>query len=268
MNRKNLGNLKDLQRLHACNHRQDVMETRVSQDIMKGLRAHLEKRGYRADLKLVTASKNTEGSFHAEVKFRADLGFPAEQDLMAIVAQSYPQHQIEWETAEVDANAGIVLLNLNQSVECVPISSMKEIPSEFVSIGAGIYKRAADTTGQVMEIWKLKKDDAGSLALYRNHDDVEVTASDEEFRAGDVVNTPYGCGKITRFDDLGNAFVQIGNKMHLVAADEVQDYDINKERKALTDYYAQAVGDTDFANALTRSTEQILKDLKKSKESK
>lgn len=251
MNRKNL---KDLQRLHACNHRQDVMENVVSQDIMKGLRAHLEKRGYRADLKLVTASKNTEGSFHAECKFRADLGFPAEQDLMAIVAQSYPQHQIEWETAEVDPTAGIVLINLNPSVECVPISSMKEIPDEFVSIGAGIYKRAADTTGQIMEIWKLKKDDAGSLALYRNHDDVEVTASDEDqFKAGDVVQVEgLGVGRIQSFDSLGNALITVGNKKHLVAADEIKDYDIDSERARLVDYYTEATGSREYAEALVK----------------
>jgi hypothetical protein len=169
---------------------------------------------------------------------------------MALVAQSYPTHEIDWELVEVDSDLGVVLLTLQPSTEVVPISSISEIPPEFKSIGTGLYKRAADATGNVQEIWTLKRGDDG-LVLYRNNDDVEIEAKEDGFKAGDVANTPYGPGRILRFDEMGNAFVQVGNKKRLVAAKELGIYSIEKEKKKLTDYYSEAYGDPEFAKALT-----------------
>lgn len=239
-----------IRRLQAISHRLHKDRTSVATEFVTGLKAALAKRGYRADLEISTDAKSTVSRFTASVPFDKELGHPAEEDLMALVAQSYPTHEIDWELVEVDSDYGVVLLTLQPSTEMVPVKSISEIPPEFKSIGTGLYKRAADATGNVHEIWTLKRGDDG-LMLYRNNDDVEIEAKEEGFKAGDVANTPYGPGRILRFDEMGNAFVQVGNKKRLVAAKELGIYSIEKEKKKLTDYYTEAYGDPEFAKALT-----------------
>lgn len=244
--------VKMLKKLQALNQRMNTYENEVQQDIMKKMHEINRSRGYRADLKLITSAKNTTGTFSAYVKFDHNLGYPSERDVMSIVSRSYPKHQIDWETIEVNATDGMVAITLAPSVEVLPLESIKKIPSEFISIGAGIYKRAADSSGKVMEIWTLKKTDNG-LSLFRNQDDVEVTADNKDgFKTGDVVNTPQGPGRIMRFDDLGNAFVQVAGKQHLVAADELEEYDVDKEKAKLVDYYTEAYGDRAYAELLVK----------------
>jgi hypothetical protein len=239
-----------MKRLQAISHRLHKDRTSVASEFVTGLKAALAKRGYRADLKISTEAKSTVSRFQASVPFDVQLGHPSEDDLIALVAQSYPTHEIDWKLIEVDSDLGVVLLDLQPSTEVVPVKSISEIPPEFKSIGTGLYKRAVDSTGNVQEIWTLKRGDDG-LVLYRNNDDVEIEAKEEGFKAGDVANTPYGPGRILRFDDMGNAFVQVGNKKRLVAAKELGMYSIDKEKKKLTDYYTEAYGDSEFAKALT-----------------
>lgn len=243
-------NRTDMKRLQAISHRLHRDKTSVATEFMTGLKAELSKRGYRADLEISTSARSTIGRFTASVPFDTELGHPTEEDLMTLVAQAYPTHEIDWELVEVDSDLGVVLLTLQPSTEIVPVKNISEIPPEFKSIGTGLYKRAADATGNVHEIWTLKRTDDG-LMLFRNNDDVEISAKEEGFKAGDVANTPYGPGRILRFDEMGNAFVQVGNKKRLVAAKELGVYSIEKEKKKLTDYYAEAYGDAEFAKALT-----------------
>lgn len=216
---------------------------------LKALKQKLAERNYRADLKLITAAKNTVSTFDAVVKFNPSLGYPSEEDLISLVSQSYPQHQISWDLVDVSDSNGTVALVLEPAVEVIPIKTLKEIPQEFVSIGAGIYKKAADAAGNITEIWKLKKDDSG-FVLYRTEDDFEVEAEREDsFRAGDVVMTSYGPGKIKKFDDFGNAIVQVGSKKHLVAAEDMHEYSSDGDHKKLQDYYTQLYG-AEFAKDL------------------
>lgn len=237
------------ERLKAISQRVNRDQTTEAKKFLHTLKAKLAERKYRADLQLVNASKSTVGKFKAEIRFDPQLGHPSEDDVMTLVAQYYPEHDIDWHLIEIDD--GIVSLMLEPSVEVIPVESVKEIPAEFVSIGTGLYKRARDASGKVNEIWTLKKGDDG-LALYRNPSDLEVTAEDESgFKAGDVVNTPYGAGRIQRFDELGNAFVQIGSKIRMVGSTDLQKYDIDKERKSLEDFYSQIYG-PDFAKDLTK----------------
>jgi len=239
-----------MKRLQAISHRLHNDRTSVASEFVTGLKAALGKRGYRADLELSTEAKSTISRFSAAVPFNKELGHPSEEDLMSLVAQSYPTHEIAWDLVEVDSDNGIVLLQLEPSTEVVPVKSISEIPPEFTSIGTGLYKRAADASGNVQEIWTLKRGDEG-LMLYRNNDDIEIESKEDGFKAGDVANTPYGPGRILRFDDMGNAFVQVGNKKRLVAAKELGMYSVEKEKKKLTDYYTEAYGDPEFAKALT-----------------
>jgi len=239
-----------MKRLQAISHRLHKDRTSVATEFVTGLKAALAKRGHRADLEILTEAKSTVSRFTASVPFNTTLGHPSEEDLMAVVAQAYPTHDIDWEMVQVDSDLGVVLLTLEPSTEVVPIQSISQIPPEFRSIGTGLYKRAADASGNVQEIWTLKRGDDG-LMLYRNHDDVEIEAKDDGFKAGDVANTPYGPGRIIRFDETGNAFVQVGNNKRLVAAGELGIYSIEKEKKKLTDYFTEAYGDSEFAKALT-----------------
>lgn len=226
-------------------------ESGLKKEFLRGLKKKLAERKYRADLKLITAAKNTVGTFDAVVKFNPALGYPSEEDLMSITSQAYPKHQIDWSLVDVSENNGTVALVLEPSIEVIPIKSLKEIPVEFISMGAGIYKKAADAgAGNITEIWKLTKDGDG-FALYRSEDDFEVEAEREDnFKAGDVVLTEFGPGKIKKFDDFGNAIVQVGSKNHLVAAADMKEYSQDSERKTLEDYYATAYGDKEFAKAL------------------
>lgn len=245
---------KRMKQLQALSHRLNRNQTDLAQEFMDMLKTKLAERKYRADLNFVTAAKNTQGSFNAEIRYNPELGYPDEQDLLTLVAQNAPDHDINWELVDVDEGSGLVTLFLEPSVEVLPVTSVKAIPSEFVAIGTGIYKRAADNTGKVHEIWTLKKGEDG-LALYRSQHDLEVTADDDGgFKAGDIVFTEeYGPGRIQRFDDLGNAFVTVGNKTHLVAAMDLKKYDKSKEESALRDYFAQAYGDPSFADALVKN---------------
>jgi hypothetical protein len=241
-----------MKQLQALNHRLHQDRTSVAKEFISGLRATLARRGYRADLTLSTETRSTLGRFRASVPFDVQLGHPSEEDLISLVAQAYPDHEIDWELVEVDSDLGLVLLDLQPATERIPIKNMSEIPPEFKPIGSGIYKRAVDTKGNVKEIWTLKRGDDG-LVLYRNNDDVEIEAADDGFKAGDVANTPYGPGRILRFDDKGNAFVQVGNKTRMVAGKELGLYSIDKEKKKLTEYFSTAYGDPAFAKALTEN---------------
>jgi hypothetical protein len=82
-------------------------------------------------------------------------------------------------------------------------------------------------------------------------DDLEVTATEEpEFKAGDPVDTPEGVGRILRFDEAGNAFVQIGSKKRLFAAEDLKTYKVSDEKSKLVQYFTDAYGDADFAKGL------------------
>jgi len=245
-------NSAKIKRLQAISHRLHKDRTSVATEFVSGLKAALSKRGYRADLVISTTAKSTVSRFRASVPFDTNLGHPSEEDLMGLVAQSYPTHEIDWELVEVDSDLGLVLLTLEPSTEIIPVNSISEIPPEFKSIGTGLYKRAVDASGNVHEVWTLKRGDDG-LVLFRNNDDVEIEAKEDGFKAGDIANTPYGPGRILRFDDHGNAFVQVGNKKRLVAGKELGVYSIEKEKKKLTDYYSEAFGDPEFAKALTEN---------------
>ena len=238
----------NLKRIQTISHRLHRAQTEVAKEFIGTLKAKLAARGYRADLAVTTDAKSTERTFTASIRFDTSLGHPKEDDLVSLVAQAYPNHEIDWNLAQVDSDQGVILVSLQPAVESIPVKSVSEIPPEFKAIGSGIYKRAIDNT--VSEIWTLKKGEDG-LVLYRNQDDMEVKA-EEGMKAGDIANTPYGPGRILRFDELGNAFVQVGNSRHLVAAKDVGMYSVEKEKKLLTDYYANAYGDSEFAQALTK----------------
>ena len=238
-----------LRRLQKISYRNNMDQTEVANEFIGRLAEHLKKRGYRADLSLATDAKVTSGTFTASVKFDPALGRPEETDLMSLVAQSYPKHQIDWELVQLDSEHGVALIPLEPSVEVVPVHDMQSIPPEFKPIGTALYKRAADASGKVHEIWTLKKNQNG-LALYRAHDDIEVQAEEEGFKATDIVNTPHGPGRIVRFDESGNAFVQVGNQKRLVAREDMQPYKIEKEKKKLQDLYTQIYGDAEFASKL------------------
>ena len=248
-------NRKLMKRLQQVSHRVNTDRTEVAESFLGGLQKYMASRGHRADLALSTKARDTNGRFSASVRFDATLGYPEDTDLLALVAQAYPTHEIDWDLADVDMDLGLVLLQLEPSVEVVPVESMNQIPPEFKAIGSGIYKRARDASGNVNEIWTLSKGTDG-LMLYRNPDDLEVSADDNnEFSAGDVVNTPHGPGRIQRFDEVGNAIVTIGSAKRLVAASDMYKYDVKKEKKKLEDYYATAYGDREFAKGLIEDFE-------------
>lgn len=238
-----------LKRLQKISHRVNRDKTELQDTFVSGLKDALASRGHRADLAISTEAKSTLGTFTASVGFDPQLGHPSESDLVTVVAQAYPTHEVDWELADVDSDLGIVLLSLKPSTEVVPVNSINEIPPEFVAIGTGLYKRAVDET--VSEVWTLKRSDDG-LILTRNEEDIDVTAEENQLKAGDIANTPYGPGRILRFDELGNAFVQVGNTKRLVAGKDLGMYSVERERKKLTDYFAEAYGDKEFAQALTK----------------
>ena len=242
-------------RLRAVSHRLSKDRDEAKSYFLSELKAKLAERKYRADLALITDAKDVTGTFSAEVRFNPSLGHPTEKDILSLVAQNYDMHDVNWEYVNVDPDAGIVTLYLQPSVEVIPVESIQEVPPEFTAIGTGLYKRAADSSGNVAEIWSLKKTDDG-LALYRNPDDLEVTADDDEgLTKGSVVDTPHGPGIVQRFDELGNPFVQVGNKIHLVAVVDTDPYEISKEKQALIDYYTQVYGDAEFAKQLVTQIE-------------
>jgi len=241
-----------LKRLQAISHRLHRNESEVASEFVSGLKSALAKRGYRADLQITTDARSTVHRFTASVPFDPNLGHPSENDLITLVAQSYPDHEIDWDLTEVDGDLAVVMLSLEPSTEVIPLQSISEIPPEFKPIGTGLYKRAVDVTGDVNEVWTLKRNDDG-LVLYRNNDDVEISAKEDGLKACDIADTPYGPGRIIRFDDAGNAFVQVGNKNRLVAAKELGMYSIDKEKTKLTEYYSEAYGDPEFAKALTNN---------------
>lgn len=233
-----------------------IMNTPVTKEdsertFMNSVKKWIASKGYRADLKLIAADSRAKGRFSVTVRYAKELKLPSERDLMAIVAQAYPTHEIDWPLTDADQDAGLIMLVLTPSVESIPVESIEKIPPEFKAIGTGLYKRAADSSGNVHELWTLKKGDDG-LVLYRNQDDLEVKAEEEGFKAGDVVNTPYGPGRISKFDEVGNAFVQIAGtgKLRLVAAPSLVPYNVDSEKKKLQEYFAEAYGDADFAKSL------------------
>ena len=246
-------NREMLRRLQKISHRENVDKTELAQNFFSTLEKTLAKRGYRADLQMSTDARSTKGRFTASVKFSQQLGRPDDVDLMALVAQSYPTHQIDWQLIQIDPVEGIVIMPLEPAVEMVPLTSINAIPPEFKPIGTALYLRAADTSGKVHEVWTLKKDPDHGLMLYRNQDDLEVTAENEtDVKAGDAVNTPHGPGRVVRFDDGGNAFVQIGNQKRLVAKADMTPYKKEKEEKKLVDLYTQIYGDAQFAKELVQ----------------
>lgn len=244
-------NRKILKKMADMNRKVNRDTTESTREVLSAVKKHLAGRGYRADLRFVAKSNPASTKVMAEVRYRSDLGYPAEKDLLAITAQEAPQYDIVWEAIDVNPDLGVVYLDLEPSVETVPVASVNSIPDEFISIGAGVYKKAADNSDSIMEIWNLQKTDDG-LALIRSNEDMEISAEDDgEIKAGQVVDTPSGPGVVKRLDDLGNAFVQIGKNLRHVAQSDMQPYDVNKEKQKLIDYYTAVYGDANFAQALT-----------------
>jgi hypothetical protein len=244
-------------------------KTEMAHDFVSTIQKKLAERKYRADLLLITGAKCTTGTFSAQVKFSAPLGYPAENDIIAIVAQNYPQHQVCWELVQVDPDAGIVSLTLEPSVEIIPVESLTKIPPEFTPIGSALFKRSANKAGTINEIWTLKKDSDGGLSLYRSQDDLEITADDDGgFKKGDVVDTPQGPGIIQSFDSLNNAYVKIGSEIRLIGSVDLKSFDISKEKTKLYDYYAQVYG-PEFAKELTSDFgEAVVEDKRKNPKTK
>lgn len=225
----------------------------LQNEFVASLKDYLDSRGYRADLKIINASKKHVANkpFPVEICYNPSFEFPEEQDLMALVSTAYPEHQIDWNTVEVDSKEGTIVAMINPSEEVIPLRSVRDIPSEFRAVGTGIFKRQADASGKAFEIWELKKSSDG-LALIRRNQEAEIVASDDnEFKAGDVVNTPEGPGKLLKFDDAGNAFVQVGSRKRLVAADVLKKYDFNSEKGKLLQYYTEIYGE-EYAQELVK----------------
>lgn len=240
-----------VERMKAISHNVNKGEGEMKAEIINSVKSYLDKKGYRADLSLISRYKPAENrAFPIEVRYNAKFEYPNEKDLMALVAESYAGYEIDWGTAQVDTNEGLVTLNLKPSVEIIPIANIKEIPPEFIAVGTGIFKRKASASGDVMEIWELKKD-GNNLSLVRKMDDMDITATEEDkFKAGDAVETPEGVGRIVRFDEVGNALVQIGSQKRLVAAEDIRPYKVNDEKSKLLQYFTEAYGDADFAKGL------------------
>jgi len=253
-----------MKRLQAMSHRVNRDKTSLASEFVSTLRKKLSTRKHRADLSMSTEAKNTGGNFTAKIKFNSELGYPSENDLMVMIAQSYPTHEIRWDGIDVDEDYGLVTLMLSPSTEAVPISDISQIPPAFINIGCGLYKKAANASGSIQEIWSLKKGDEG-LALYRTNDDIELTA-DDGFKAGDVVQTPQGVGIIESFDDLSNVYVKLGNKIHLICAAEVKPYDIDSEKTKLQDYYENAYGSSTYADKMTEDYSDVFGKSKKKKD--
>ena len=233
---------KDIQRLKALNQNKHKTDERMKTEFIGTLQRHLASKGHRADLVLIANVKDASRSFKVQVKYNTALGHPTEKDLMSIASKHFADKNINWDSVSSDTEAGIITLLLEPSTEIVPLKSINEIPPEFTSIGTCIYKRAADASGTVNEIWELGKTDHG-LALVRKNDDLEILAEDEDkFKKGDVADTPYGPGVIQRFDDLGNAVVLVGSKNKLVAQKDLLPYSTEKEKQRLLDYYTQIYG--------------------------
>ena len=223
---------------------------KLDKSVLSAIDAAMKNRAYRADLAIASSAKYGESGVSVNIRYHTDIGHPSEKDLMAVVADTYQGYGIDWDTALVDSVTGTIVLNLEPSVESIPLGSIQDIPPEFVSIGSGCFKRSADASGDVLEVWNLKKTDDG-LALIRAMEDMEVTAEDEsaELKAGMLVDTPHGPGKILRFDDAGNAFVQVGSKTRLVAKDSVKEYNRSTDKKKLQEFYSQIYG-PEFAKSL------------------
>lgn len=241
-----------MKRLQAISHRSSTNQdiSSLGKEMLSALKEKMGERGYRADLSLHTAAKSTVGRFGVQVKYSKELGYPSENDLITIVAQAYPNHDINWETIDAPVDGDVVIFMLEPSMEVVPVESVKHIPPEFTPIGTALYKRAADASGKINEIWTLKNGDNG-LALYRTQDDIEVMADANEIKAGDAVETEHGIGIVKRFDELGNAFVQVGNKTHLICASEMKPYSTSKDKAKLEDYYATAYGSPEYGKKMT-----------------
>lgn len=219
-------------------------------DFLKNLKVRLSSKGYRSDLK-VFCKNASKGDFEITVKYDNVLGYPTQKDLIGLVANKFPTHDINWDLVDVNDNTNIITMMLSPSKEIVPVESINKIPEEFQYVGTNIYKRASDKHNEIFEIWSLTTANDGSMALIRNKGDFEVLSNDfNKFKKGDTVNTPYGLGLFQRYDDLGNGFVQVGNRVHLVAKDELKPYNQDKELTKIKDYYTQVYG-PEFAKELT-----------------
>lgn len=240
-----------VERMKSISHHINKGEGEMKTEIINSVKNYLDKKGYRADLNLISRYKPTQNqTFPIEIRYNASFEFPNEKDLMAIVAENYAGYEIDWDTASVEPREGLVTLNLKPSVESIPIANIKEIPPEFIAVGTGIFKRKASASGDVMEIWELRKD-GNNFSLVRKMDDMDITATEEDkFKAGDAVETPEGVGRIVRFDETGNALVQIGNKKRLVGAEDIRPYKVEDEKSKLIQYYTEAYGDAAFAREL------------------
>lgn len=238
-------------RMQAISHNVNKGEGEMKSEIINSIKSYLDQKGYRADLCLVSRYKPVEShTFPVEIRYNAEFKYPNEKDLMALVAESYKGYEIDWLTADVDTNEGLIRLDLKPSIEIIPIANIKEIPPEFIAVGTGIFKRKASASGDVMEIWELKKD-GNNFSLVRKMDDMDITAKDEDgFKTGDAVETPEGVGRIVRFDEVGNALVQIGSQKRLVAKDDLRTYKVDQEKSKLVQYFTEAYGDPEFARAL------------------
>lgn len=234
-------------------------------DLLSNVKKTLRKNSYRTDLKMI-CKEASSGDFEAKVKYDIYLEYPTKQDLSAIVAQHFPTHEINWELVDVDDHDGTVTMMLSPAQEIIPLQSVRDIPKEFEAVGTGTYKRAQVADKSIYEIWSLVQN-GNDYALIRNKDEYEVVSSEKfKFRKGDIVATPYGEGIFQEYDNIGNGFVQVGNRKHLVAKDELMEhylgtdkdekYNSKKDKTKEYDYFSQVYG-PEYAKQLVDSESAI-----------
>ena len=215
------------------------------QEFLTRVKDRYASKGFRADLHLMD-SKVEDVKQEISVGFHPTLGQPTLTEIKAFVTVNFPNMNPDWRTLR--PGDGYIKVAIESNADRILVEDYSKIPPAFKSIGTAMYKEASSGS-----IWALNKE-GDSLVLVRQSEEVapEDIKAFEAVKIGDFVLTPLGKGEVLA-KSASKVSVKLAENVirDFSPRDITAQYDLNKERSMLTDYYTKAYGIPEFAKALT-----------------
>jgi hypothetical protein len=186
----------------------------------KGLMDYKKSSAYRKDLKRASRMEELNGKKIIFIKYASSIGIPDTEEMTNYIIASYPGYKPNFEFADHDDKNHVIAIEIEKDEPKIPLQDIEAIPSNFKSIGAGLYKDASPEEN----VWSLGKDENGNYFLSRKAEEkpiMETSKTDvfkvaKTFNINDSVTTQMGeRGIIVGFDKSGNCVVQMANEEKL-----------------------------------------------------
>lgn len=217
---------------------------------------------YRPDMRPLGNPEVSEtGDLILRVAFDKEFGLPNETDAARIVNHLFPEARVAHERTWIDSQSGVLRVALERKDSSLRLASRKDMPSDFVALAAGVYRKASDNS-----IWDLRLEADGSYGLYRREaqqdgeklplDGIEGNPREAGFRPGEfVIVAGANEDRVAIYkgaDENGNPVVEHEGQQGAIPLESLR-IAATLDARELEDYYAQAYGSKEYAKALVKN---------------